>query len=433
MKSNQNNRGKSGFTLMELLVYIGLMGLIVVIAGRAFSNSTKFRIRTEGMLKGNSEAREVSAILREDLNQMGAKTFFTANDAEIQSGAFYNASSDADKSSFYLSASRDTISFNKVVYDEIGNAKFVQQISWMFVNNDGLYRMCKTLWPTGANPPECLADNSVPVLMSNKITSFRLWPGVRLEDAESGEDDVFTKGSSFTLAPRSNSTSKAYYIMPALTPNEDNTVVNVKGLQTNDQNRGKAIASQLYLLDGSSSTINADSWTSCRTFTFEALATYAVSMDITASCKTSAPNYMCDFQAGIDHIGIGFRTPDGEQFPDIHDFLTYPTQSISGEESSRYAEFSIPTKIENACLTVTIALYSPEVYRGNFSISNIAIFKRNAANYDFNTTPGSKAYGESGEDKNKVKAFKLEMDATVNNETSHVENIILTPNNGTEG
>ena len=38
-------KAKSGFTLMELMVYIGLLGLIVIIAGQAFSDSTRMRIR----------------------------------------------------------------------------------------------------------------------------------------------------------------------------------------------------------------------------------------------------------------------------------------------------------------------------------------------------------------------------------------------------
>lgn len=425
---------KNGFTLIELLVYMGLIGIIVVIAGEAFSNSTKFRIRTEGMLKGHAEAQDVAGILREDLNQMGAKTSFETDGAVVQSAAYIDAASETDKSSFSLSKDRDTIVFNKIVYDESGSAQYVQRVSWMFVPNKGLYRGCKTLWPSSADPAECHSSDSDPVLMSNKVRSFKLWPGVRLEDGESGREDVFALGTSFTLAPRTVSTSSTYYLMPVLTPNAEETSVDVRGLQTNDGNSGTRIASQLYLLEGGSSTLSTDAWNSCKTFTFDAFSTYAVSMNISSSCRTSSPNYMCDFQAGVDHIGIGFRTPEGTLIPGINDFMTYPTQSISGAEAARYAEFSVPTRVDNACLAITIALYSPEVYKGNFSISNITIFKRNASEYVFDQSVGTAAYGaSSSENKNEVKAFKLVMDVSVNKEVSHVENIILTPNNGTEG
>ena len=50
----KNCRKKGGFTLIELLVYMALVGVIVVIAGQVFSDSTKFRVRSEGMIKSNA-------------------------------------------------------------------------------------------------------------------------------------------------------------------------------------------------------------------------------------------------------------------------------------------------------------------------------------------------------------------------------------------
>ena len=64
---------KSGFTLMELLVYMGIVGIVVVIAGEAFSNSTKFRIRTDNMIKATQEAESVAMLFKEDVAQMGSK------------------------------------------------------------------------------------------------------------------------------------------------------------------------------------------------------------------------------------------------------------------------------------------------------------------------------------------------------------------------
>ena len=64
---------KSGFTLMELLVYMAIVGIVVVIAGEAFSNSTKFRIRTDNMIKSSHEAEELASLLKADVQQTGAK------------------------------------------------------------------------------------------------------------------------------------------------------------------------------------------------------------------------------------------------------------------------------------------------------------------------------------------------------------------------
>jgi prepilin-type N-terminal cleavage/methylation domain-containing protein len=65
---------RNGFTLMELLVYMMIVGIIVVIAGHAFSNSTKFRVRTQNMLKATQEAENVATLFKADVSQMGAKT-----------------------------------------------------------------------------------------------------------------------------------------------------------------------------------------------------------------------------------------------------------------------------------------------------------------------------------------------------------------------
>ena len=44
---------RAGFTLMELMVYIAIVGIVVIVAGQAFSNSTKMRVRTQSMLKAS--------------------------------------------------------------------------------------------------------------------------------------------------------------------------------------------------------------------------------------------------------------------------------------------------------------------------------------------------------------------------------------------
>ena len=65
---------KSGFTLMELMVYVALLGGIVLIAGEAFSQSTKMRIRTQSMLQTNQTAGNVATIIKQDIAQLGAKS-----------------------------------------------------------------------------------------------------------------------------------------------------------------------------------------------------------------------------------------------------------------------------------------------------------------------------------------------------------------------
>ena len=70
---------RKGFTLIELVVYMGIVGVVVIIAGEAFSNSTRFRIRTDNMIKATQEAENVGVLFREDASQMGAKAAVVEN------------------------------------------------------------------------------------------------------------------------------------------------------------------------------------------------------------------------------------------------------------------------------------------------------------------------------------------------------------------
>ena len=163
---------KSGFTLMELLVYMAIVGIIVVVAGEAFSNSTKFRVRTQNMLKATQEAENVATLFKADVAQMGAKSsleggnaeggaknglkFFKvcANDAEESEGGcvprniYMNSelATDPDSSSFQISTNngKSDLLFRRARYDESGKYKAIEEVHW-FVDDKTLYRRCYTI------------------------------------------------------------------------------------------------------------------------------------------------------------------------------------------------------------------------------------------------------------------------------------------------
>lgn len=412
-------RLKKGFTLMELLVYMALIGIIVVIAGEVYSNSVKFRIRSEGMLRSTSLANSVADILQEDLRQMGAKVSFETGSLYQTHSVVYNGAgaSDADLSSYTLNDSRDSISFYKTLYDSEGHAQWIQRIEW-FVKDENLYRSCRPILQIGTAPlsdDECPED-SVAVLMTKYPTTIEFTPAKRLQDGTRPAVCNLSQGC-FNAPYLLQSSNKAG--LSQLTTSSDGADVTIDGFSTNYGNNTH-YASELYLLPHTAA-INA-AWNDCLLFNFKKDTTYAVTFQIIVPNSSSAPNFLRNFQPEVDHIGVGFRTNEGNVIPAWDDFLVYPAQK--DEESSRYFEFSFPQDVNGVCLVYTIALYSPPPINGTLHISNINIYPRDESSYVRCTECTSL------ESKKNIKAFFVKLGVKINGETSSVEKLVTTPNNG---
>ena len=121
---------KAGFTLIELLVYIGIVGIIVIVAGQAFSNSTKMRVRTQSMLKASEAAENVATLLKADIAQMGAKSAMEAGVAD-GGAAFGNKFSEVNPHVFmHPTDANETLvdsSSYKITTDAKNNSRLVMR------------------------------------------------------------------------------------------------------------------------------------------------------------------------------------------------------------------------------------------------------------------------------------------------------------------
>ncbi len=188
---------RNGFTLMELLVYMMIVGIIVLVAGRAFTDSTKFRVRTQNMLNATQEAENVATLFKADVSQMGAKSSQESAVSELGAGhglKFMDVCEDADEeaegdcvshkiyidpdqesesskdsSSFKITTSNEIsdLVFTRARFDEQGHYKAVEEIHW-FVENATLYRRCYTI--AGEEHFSGSDDNKL-YLCKNKPTS----------------------------------------------------------------------------------------------------------------------------------------------------------------------------------------------------------------------------------------------------------------------
>lgn len=412
---------KAGFTLIELIVYSGLIGVIVVIAGQAFSNSTKFRIRTENMIRSTSTANSLSTLLSEDLAQMGSKTALGDGAYHFFNEAYNDP--DSDSSSYVLNEAKNNISFKRIYNGPDGKALYLQQIDWYLEEEGALYRKCRTLAKLTEEDPlaECpmvegSGEDVQPVLMAENISEFTLRPGRRLQDASGCEttdfeEGCFKLGSVYSLASRSSSGITPLVVQK----NSETQSIEIKGFYSNFD-AATDYYSQVYLLNGS---IENPVWGQCSEFTFRPNVTYGISFSLEVESDATNINYMRNFMAEFDHISVGFRTNEGDPIEGIEDHMVYPAQG--DVDTERYFEFSFPGEVTNACLVFTFAFYSKYAADGALSISGLSVFPRDESGYDFDA-PGS--------DKRNHKAFKYKLVTNVGGESTIIEKFVPTPNNG---
>ncbi len=459
MKTQLSTRArKSGFTLIELMVYVAILGIIVIVAGQAFVDSSRFRVRTENMIKSSEESARVSSLLKEDMEQMGAKSWYDESEGkfktEFTTGEWSLVyMSEEDTSSFAFGSATDPgrggqfddIRFNKIKYNEGGEAVAVQQIRW-FVDNGVLHRTCSTL--NGAGADDCGAKNAAAkeVTMADGVTRFSLVPSQPDSSAgaviEDDEEILFPNTSpsvpSFHFISREEETAslggssnfEAKWVFVENNEELDSlTAVILKGFKTNYnpetpiENITTRIAQEVFLAGGDKFAEDNDWSSNCNPFNFAPGETYAVRFKL--GFNDDFNDYMRDFRPGVDHLAVGFRNQSDGERNIIPDFLIYPPQ-VEDDQKIRYLEFSVPTEINNVCLSVTAAFYSPRAHMGEIEIENLKVVRKLDELYRFDDDFDPKTQNE----KRNVKAFKLFLDIEKRGEVGQSVLVIPTPNNG---
>ncbi len=137
---------RKGFTLIELLVYMAIMGFIIVVAGKVFSDATGMRVRSQNMLASSEEIGNLSAIIKEDISQMGAKVLGVSSASnykfEVREKVYISTTGTGDSSSYMLwhsprgdvkKDSLDSLIFRKIDYLPLSHSSWcwiVGLIDW---------------------------------------------------------------------------------------------------------------------------------------------------------------------------------------------------------------------------------------------------------------------------------------------------------------
>ena len=438
--STINCCSKGGFTLIELLVYMALLGVIVLVAGQVFTDSSKFKIRSEGMIQANAIASDVASYMLDDIGQTGSKSAKKADGAFSMIDSVYMDPTDAtkDSSSFRISKSAngntDTLTVRRVRYNETGEFQAVEEVQW-YTKETKLFRRCRTIENTSSTPSnDCpILDEDTyhhPVEIADNIEAFKVIPAKpRVEST----DDKTSEALSYLL-PSTDASVKEFRLvarygeddfepLDKIDPELGGTSVTLCGFAKNydDVNNepdttGKK-ANQVFLAQSDGTT---GSWTECAKVTLEPNTEYEISFKV-----LYAENESRMFCPGRDYAAVGFRKTDGTMVAGLEDFNFFFPASDK-ESSDRKFRFSVNTQVVDACMAFTFAIYSPIATKGSVTFRDVALKKVQTSGFNFD----DEDYTPRDIDKKNIKGLLLKV--VVNNlgEGSSIRQVIPIPSNG---
>ncbi len=439
-----NFKFKTGFTLMELMVYIALLGGIVLIAGQAFSDSTKMRIRTQSMLQANQIVGNVSSILKDDIAQLGAKSSTETDDPTITSMNVFSTAhmhdvymdpdnitdSDKDSSSFIITQNDggtglDKITMRRLRYTSSGAYDAVEQVTW-FVEDNVLKRACRTI-VSNTEDENCPSTDSAIVIIAEGIDKFKITPA-----------KPSTTVTMTSVLPSSSEPVKAFKLISRfgdgnfepinIDPPNGGETIRLSGFSMNYDfdanipitNKDQIKANQVFLANQGD---DITSWNfQCTQITLEPYIEYEISFSMPLT--ENDPSRM--FCPGRDHMAVGFRyAENGNKPSSLSDFQFYPpTVGDSKDTGLRKMRFTTNETIDGVCLAFTFASFSPVASAGNINLANIKLRKIASSNYTFTDEILAIA------DKKNVKALKIEIAINKNGETGTETAIVSIPSNG---
>lgn len=444
---------KAGFTLMELLVYMAIVGVVVIIAGQAFSDSTKMRVRTESMMKATHTSGDVSSIFREDLSQMGAKSameisanpedaFFTGaitdvymdpNNADetLKDSSSFNIIRDNTGASCFhdqntTNSECDRLTMRRLRYKDDGTYDAVEEISW-FVENGTLKRSCKTI-KGNEDMDACPEGDSVTVSIADNVESFIITPGIpNIEvDATSVLPSTSESINEFKLVSRYD---EGNFEPLDFEPANGGASVKVYGFVANydfENNTPITEPTEIRVNQAFLAEIGSDKgpWKSlCKVITLEPNTEYEISFRMPIS--SNDPSRM--FCPGRDHMSVGFRyIDDGLKPSALSDFSFYPPteEGNTAATGARHMRFFVQDSIKDVCLGFTFSSFSPVAASGSLNFSEVRLKKIASSSYTFNNSALSIA------NKKNVKAMRLQFTVKRNGEAGSSTLFIPTPSNG---
>ena len=458
---------KRGFTLMELMVYMGIVGIVVVIAGEAFSNSTKFRIRTDNMIKATQEAENVAMLFKEDVEQLGAKNSREAGIADA--GTLYGVKFGGVKSDVYMDPGnpdlqkRDSSSFilettdgfsdlkfRRIRYDTSGYYQAVEEIRWYVdITDSSLKRTCKiiskaTSFTLPTSDPCVEGSDLVPVEMATHIKTFTVEaanPGVKIDESQLFPPDDLTE---FRLVPRVGDNGFASFKSAnTVSGSESNggTSITLSDFFSNYVNSTESYLSGASVLANQAVAIKNETSSELWNVLCNNYGKMTLSPDTVYEISFSLGDRGLRFVPGVDHMSVGFRKAGSGDYARkngnilLDDFLFFPPMDTSGRGAGkRTMRFTVPERIDNVCLAFTFVCFTPLASTSRVTIKDLRITQVATTSYKFNGFYPESAVNKK--EKKNVKALKLKLQVSRGaknggkGETGDVDLVVAIPSNG---
>jgi len=393
-------------------------------------------VRSQNMIASAEEGGRVTALLKEDISQMGTKSFGTpsANGYyvfESVAEVHISTGNDADLSSYILTKGTefDRLVFRKLNYNANGICDALLEVTWL-VENNVLKRNCEVL---SSKCPNTDFDASVcpeSVEMASGVTEFKFLPSKPGKSSSPASSELMfpPPGSPGAFDFRATNASSPLPAKVSLKFSESTPVpshYNFVSIHVGN----------------------------CHVFKFFEGEEYAIEFDLPNRVNPDDPciitgiecsederyNPMNMFQVGYDHLSLGLRTTSGAPIANMPDFLFYPPQDDNASGLKRHFKFSVPPQNQeekslNACVGITAALYSAARNGGHLDFENFRVFKVTDKIYHFdrsniNYNPSA----TSTPNKASVKAFELTLSIKRKSESNKTVMVIPVPNNGITG
>lgn len=430
---------RGGFTLMELMVYIAILGIVVLVAGQAYSGSAKSRIRTQSMLKASEVAENVASIFKTDVAQTGAKSSMETHASGGNSDTFGEVNTDVyidpdNLSSFELTTAGNysDLKVRRIRYDEAGHYQAVEEVHW-FVDGTTLKRSCSTV--SGTADAETCGDDAEPTEMATDVTQFVVLPAVpwHNDDAAEGEDEYLMfpdVTGEFKFVSRSDASKN---ILPLVAGDAGSSVVLSNFAYNTQSDPEEPVTKNFNEVYAFKKSAPDASWQNlCESYPIhlDANTTYELSFGVAPADGTDKA--LMSFVPNRDHMAVGFRDKNGNKIAGLHDFSFFPpldTTKIGGvapKDIERKMRFAVGSENKDVCIAFVFSYYSPSAPFAHVSISNLKLRVAESEGYAFDESV------TSVDDKYKryVKALQLQLKVARNGESGTVKLMVPIPSNG---